>query len=127
MSMNFEITGKLTEIFETVKISDTFRKREFVIEHTDQGNNMDFTDQIKFQVTQDRCSLLDDLKINDEIRLNFRIRGRKWEKDGRVNYFNNLEAWKIEKIAVPSGEFSSPPPISEEDIPPEDESDDLPF
>jgi hypothetical protein len=125
--MSFEISGKLVEIFDLVKISDTFRKREFVIEHTDSAGNMDFTDQIKFQLTQDRCSILDEFNINDEVKVNFRIRGRRWEKDGRVNYFNNLEAWRIEKIAVSPDEFSSPPPISEKDMPPEDEADDLPF
>jgi len=125
--MSFEIIGKLIEIFDLVKISDTFRKREFVIEHTDSGGGIDFVDQIKFQLTQDRCSILDDLNINDEVRINFRIRGRRWEKEGRVSYFNNLEAWKIEKIAASSEGFSSPPPISEKDMPVDDESDDLPF
>jgi len=125
--MSFEIDGKLIEIFDLVKISETFRKREFVIEHTDSGGGIDFSDQIKFQLTQDRCAILNELNINDEVRIYFRIRGRRWEKEGRVSYFNNLEAWKIEKIAASPDGFSSPPPISEEDIPLEDESDDLPF
>ena len=41
--MAFEITGKLIEKYNEVQVSDTFKKREFVIEK--QENN--FTDFIK--------------------------------------------------------------------------------
>jgi len=126
--MSFEITGKLIAIMDVVKISDTFRKREFVIEHTEPGGTIDFTDQIKFQVTQDKCSILDTLKVNDEVRVSFRIRGKRWEKDGRAGYFTNLEAWKIEKIAVSPGEFPPESPMPDiKDLPEEEDSDDLPF
>jgi hypothetical protein len=125
--MSFETSGRLIAIMDVVRISDTFRKREFVIEHTEQGSTMDFTDQLKFQLTQDRCSILDNFKINDEVRVSFRIRGRKWEKDGRTGYFTNLEAWKIEKIAVPPDEFPPSPPITDAEDLPAEEADDLPF
>nr|NQU92646.1 hypothetical protein [Bacteroidota bacterium] len=49
--------------------------------------------------------------------------GRRWEKNGQVSYFNNLEAWKIEKMAV---EGHAAPPPEMDDIPPEP-TDDLPF
>jgi hypothetical protein len=127
--MSFELTGKLIEKFDITQVSDTFKKREFVIERVENtSGGMEFTDQIKFQLTQDRCGLIDSMDINDEIRVSFNIRGRRWVKDDRVSYFTNLEAWKIEKIAGPSEELPPPSaPLSEEDIPPDDESDDLPF
>ena len=125
--MRFELDGKVIEIFDVFQVNETFRKREFVIEHTETSGTMDFSDQIKFQLTQDRCSLIDNCRVSDEIKVSFRIRGRRWEKEGKVNYFTNLEAWKIEKIAASRDDFPPPPPISEEDTPPPDESDDLPF
>lgn len=125
--MSFEISGKLIDIQEAVKISETFRKREFVIEHTEPGGSMDFTDQIKFQLTQDRCSILDSFRINDEVRVSFRIRGRKWVKEGRTGYFTNLEAWKIEKTAVAPDEIPPAPPITDVNDLPAEEADDLPF
>lgn len=125
--MSFELNGRLIEKFETNKISDTFRKREFVIERIENSGGMEFIDQIKFQLTQDRCSLVDDFDLNDEVRVSFNIRGRKWEKEGRVSYFTNLEAWRIEKIAVSPEEPPPPPPLPEEDAPPFEETDDLPF
>ena len=76
--MSFELTGKLIEKFDVVQVSDTFRKREFVIEKTENQGGMEFTDHIKFQLTQDRCNLLDNLNLQDEIRVNFNIRGRRW-------------------------------------------------
>ena len=127
--MSFELIGRLIEKFEITQISDTFKKREFVVERVENtSGGMEFTDQIKFQLTQDRCGIIDSMDIDDEIRISFNIRGRKWVKDDRVSFFTNLEAWKIEKIA---GTSEGPPlpsaPQNEEDIPPIDESDDLPF
>ncbi|OYT13006.1 MAG: hypothetical protein B6I19_07370 [Bacteroidetes bacterium 4572_114] len=121
--MSFEITGKIIEKYDSVQVTERFRKREFVIEiRKDVGGN-EFIDTPKFQLTQDRCELLDSVQIGEEIKLQFNIRGRRWEKDGQVNYFNNLEAWKIEKMSAP---VSQAPPHTLEDIPPEP-SDDLPF
>lgn len=125
--MSFDLTGRLIEKFEVNKVSDTFRKREFVIERIENSGGIEFTDHIKFQLTQDRCSLIDDLDLNDEVRVSFNIRGRKWEKEGRISYFTNLEAWRIEKIAISPEEPPPPPPLPEEDAPPYEETDDLPF
>jgi hypothetical protein len=126
--MSFELAGKLIEKFDVVQVSDTFRKREFVIEKTENQGGMEFTDHIKFQLTQDRCSLLDSLNLQDELRVSFNIRGRRWVKDNNVSYFTNLEAWRIEKITE-SPEEPPPPPgfPADEDAPPSKEFDDLPF
>ena len=127
--MSFEITGKLIEKYNVVQVNDRFKKREFVIEKTESNGGMEFTDHIKFQLTQDKCNLVDNIEVNDEIKVNFNIRGKKWERDGKVNYFTNLDAWRIEKIQNQNSddENMSPPP-SLDDLPPEnDEPDDLPF
>ncbi|MDP4187798.1 MAG: DUF3127 domain-containing protein [Bacteroidota bacterium] len=123
--MSYEIVGKLIEKEKTIQISEKFRKREFVIEKSENNNGMVFTDSIKFQLTQDRCSLIDPVAINDEIKVTFNIRGNRWEKNGKISYFNNLDAWKIEKMEK---EQTPPemPDFSPDEIPPELE-DDLPF
>ena len=125
--MAFEISGRVIDLFETMQVSDSFRKREFVIEKKDNSSGTEFTDYIKLQLTQDRCDLANQIQVNDEIKVSFNIRGNRWEKDGRVSYFTNLDVWKIEKL---SGEIPDQvsPPFSEEDIPPpSEEYDDLPF
>ncbi len=121
--MSFELNGRLIEKYDTVVISDRFRKRDLVVEKIHSYGSGEFIDTIKFQLTQDRCEMLDNFDINEDIKVTFNIRGRKWEKDGQVNYFNNLEAWKLEKVTPPT-ELAPPP--GESEIPPESENN-LPF
>jgi len=88
---------------------------------------MEYTDFIKFQLTRDRCALIDNYNLQDEIKVSFNIKGRRWVKDDKVSYFTNLEAWKIEKIVTSSEEPPLSPPLMEEEAPPLEELDDLPF
>ena len=136
--MSFEINGRLAEKFETQKVSDRFQKREFVLEVKSTGvTGYEFVDFIKFQSTQDKCALLDQVNIDDTVKVSFNLRGRKWEKDGQVSYFTNLEAWRIEKLSTETGEPTSETPIVNSESgnapfpsnPPENDSgfDDLPF
>jgi hypothetical protein len=97
--MAFEITGKLIEKFDIQTVSDKFRKREFVIEYRENPTSS-YSEMLKFQLTQDRCTLVDAYTIGQEVKVWFNLRGRRWEKDGSVNYFTNLEAWRMESIAA---------------------------
>ncbi len=125
--MNFELIGSLILIENTQEISASFKKREFVIEVANERNS-DWNDFIKFQITQDKCSVLDQFQVGDRVKVAFNIRGRKWEKDGKVNYFSNLEAWRVEKAMAGSVEDAPPPPpYIETEIPPADVNDQLPF
>jgi hypothetical protein len=137
--MSFDVTGRLAEKFETQKVSDRFQKREFVLEIKSTGaTGYEFVDFIKFQATQDKCSLLDQFHIDDTVKVSFNLRGRKWEKDGQISYFTNLEAWRIETLSNESGESTDEAPSEFIDQsqdtpfpsdPPENDSgfDDLPF
>ncbi len=124
--MNFEITGSLILKEDEVAISDRFKKREFVIEVVNERNS-EWNDFVKFQLTQDRCNLIDSFNEGDQLKVSFNIRGRKWEKDGRVNYFSNLEAWRVEKANVTPGANEPNSEYSQADIPPAGEDEDLPF
>lgn len=123
--MSFEINGSLIAKYDIQNVTDTFSKREFVIEVENERDTR-YNDTIKFQLTQDRCSMIDPANVGDNLKITFDIKGRKWEKNGQVNYFNNLEAWKIEVLN--SSDSSSTPPPSMDDLPQMDaEEDDLPF
>ncbi len=125
--MAFEIVGNLILKEDTVDITDTFKKREFVIEVINERNS-DWNDFVKFQLTQNNCSLMDNYNLGESIKVSFNLRGRKWEKDGKISYFTNLEAWRIEKDASSQmNEDVPPPPYVETEIPPAEASDDLPF
>jgi hypothetical protein len=126
--MAFEITGKVIEIYPTVQVSDKFRKREFIIEKKEAGGTAVFVDYLKFQLVQDKCDLINESFLQEEIKIWFNLKGNKWERDGKINYFTNLDVWKIEKASASGREQNPPPNKTLEDIPPEiDELSDLPF
>jgi hypothetical protein len=80
----------------TQVISEKFSKREFVIETTDQ-----YPQLVMFQLTQDKCNLLDAFKVGNQLEVSFNLRGREWTNpQGETKYFNTLEAWKIEVLGA---------------------------
>lgn len=126
--MAFEITGKVIDIMPVNQVSDKFKKREFVIEKKESGGSAVFVDYVKFQLVQDKCDLINDSFLNEEVKISFNLKGNKWERDGKVNYFTNLDAWKIERISGAQREQPVSSRTTMEDIPPEnDELSDLPF
>ena len=98
--MNFELTGKIFEIYPTQQKTEKFKAREFVLETTKQVSDRDITDYVKFQATGDKCDVLNRYKTGDTVTIHFNIRGNRWEKDGKVSYFTNLDAWRIEGSQV---------------------------
>lgn len=126
--MAFEIVGKVIDVFPVVQVNDKFRKREFVIEKKESGSGAVFVDYIKFQLVQDKCDLINESFIQEEVKIWFNLKGNKWERDGKINYFTNLDAWKIEKTSSAAREQVNPAQNILEDIPPENEElSDLPF
>jgi hypothetical protein len=126
--MAFEITGKVIDISPVNQVSDKFKKREFVIEKKEAGGAAVFIDYIKFQLIQDKCDLINESYLNEDVKIWFNLKGNKWERDGKINYFTNLDAWKIEKTSSGVKEPNVVPHTTLEDIPPEnDELSDLPF
>jgi hypothetical protein len=126
--MPFEITGKVVEVMPVTQVSDKFRKREFVIEKKETGGGAVFIDYIKFQLVQDKCEMINESFLHDEVKVLFNIKGNRWEKEGKVNYFTNLDAWKIERSSSQNQEQQFQKSAPREEFPPEDsEMSDLPF
>ena len=115
--MKAEGKGIIIAINPTQQITDTFSKREFAVQTSEENNGKVYTQSISFQVVQDKCSLLDTFSVGDEVAVNFNIAGRPWtNKEGVTKYFNSLNVWKIEKLG------SSAPATVNEETP-----EDLPF
>ncbi|WP_400190641.1 DUF3127 domain-containing protein [Hymenobacter sp. B81] len=93
--MAYEATGRLHDIMDEQQVSEKFRKREFVLEVVDGQ----YPEHIKFQLVQDKTALIDQYKVGDEVRVQFNLRGRGFNKNGQMLYFTNLEAWRIESAA----------------------------
>jgi hypothetical protein len=100
--MSFEITGKLIVKYNTMQRSETFKTREFVIEKSDDINGRVINNYIKFQAVQDRTAIVDRFNEGETVKVYFNIKGTRWEKDGRVNYITNLDAWRMESVVAGS-------------------------
>jgi hypothetical protein len=123
-----KVSGKLVEIFETVKIKESFQKREFVLEF---ATNPKYPELVKFELVQDKCGLLDKFSVGQEVAVEFDLRGRKWtDQKGAVKYFNTLQAWRLGEANGSSGGESAhegaPPDVDSEDFS-EGKGNGLPF
>ena len=98
--MSYDITGKLVAKFDTVQRTETFKTREFAIEKSEDIGGRIITNFVKFQCTQDRTTMLDRFNIGDDIKVQFNIKGTKWNKNGVDNYITNLDAWRIETVKM---------------------------
>lgn len=126
--MSYEITGKLIAKYDTVQRTETFKTREFVIEKSEDIGGRIITNYVKFQSVQDKTAMLDRYNIGDDIKVQFNIKGTKWNKGGVDNYITNLDAWRIEAVKL-GGPEASAAEVNYNDIPPtgDDGVDDLPF
>lgn len=118
--MGYKAKGKIEKIFDTEQKSATFQAREFVIEVEDGQ----YPQMVKFQLVQDKCSLVDDFNEGDEVEVDFDLRGREW--NGK--YFTNLQAWRLSTMTDQpqqtsgTGNQSAIPEKAEADF-----DDDIPF
>jgi hypothetical protein len=129
--MSYELNGKLIAKYDTVQRTETFKTREFVVEKSEDINGRTITNYVKFQCVQDKTAMIDKVNIGEEVKVQFNIKGSKWEKDGKVNYITNLDAWRIEQVlnssATPAAKdndylepldtFSSTSPDAIDDLP----------
>ena len=100
-----EVTGILKVKSDTQKVSDKFQKREFVLT-TD--STTPYPQHVSFQLTQDKCAILDTLKEGEEVKVLFNLRGREWAGPEGTKYFNTLEAWRIERVAGGTSTTTAP-------------------
>ena len=105
-SKSFEIQGKLHKVFPSENKSGNFQAREFVIEL----ENGQYSQLIKFQLTQERCDLIDAYSEGEEIKVSFDLRGREW--DGK--YFINLNAWRLNRPSSTEKTDSPKPAVQDE-------------
>ena len=66
-----------------------FRKRLVVLEQ----DNDRYTNFVPVEFTNDNCDTVDTLNVGDDVEIDYRLNGRKWQKDpsSEVKYFLNAE------------------------------------
>jgi hypothetical protein len=111
-AMAYDLTGKIKLIQDAQTFGSGFTKREMVVTVEDGKYPQD----INLEFVQDKVGLLDSLSVGDDVTVTFDIRGREYS--GR--YFNNLQAWKVNKntaTSAPPAEAPSDDGFDDEKIP----------
>ena len=88
-----EVIGKIKAINEEQQVSASFRKRELVVTTDTQ-----YPEHILINFTQDKCDLLNNYNVGDDVKVSINLRGREWVNPaGETKYFNDIQGWRIEK------------------------------
>lgn len=128
---SLSVQGRIYAIFDTQQIKDNFRKRDFVLQFTDNPNSNYPREQfVKFELVQDRCDILDQYSSGDYVDVSFNLKGREWtNQKGEKVYFNSLQAWKIALVgeAAHNDAGGPPPELMSSSPAAETPEDDLPF
>ena len=126
ISIDMEIKGKVHEIGALQQVSDTFKKRDLIIEYAE---NPTYPEYLKFEAIQDKTALFDVLKPGDEVEVSFNLRGRPWtNKEGVTSYFNSMVVWRLTQLTNTAPVTTTPPTIAQADLATSSgEDDDLPF
>ena len=122
-----ELQGKIKVLKETETFgSNGFRKRELVITTNEQYPQM-----ILVEFVQDKCDVLNNYKVGQDVKIGINLRGREWiNPEGVAKYFNTIQGWRIEAIVPDVATAQTTPPAETPSVPQpqsEEDSSDLPF
>lgn len=107
-----DIKGKVHEVLPTQQVTDSLKKRELIVEYVE---NPQYPEYLKFEMVNDKCNLIDNLKVGQDVEVFFNLRGRPWtDKTGKKSYFNSMQLWKVNVLGSSSEQIA-------------DDSDPLPF
>ena len=89
------IKGKVIVKNDTIKVTEKFSKRTFVVEVVGK-----YTDEILIELQQDNCDLIDKIQLGSEVEVSVNLRGRKWvNPKGESQWFNTVVGWKIDILS----------------------------
>jgi len=94
---NIIVKGRVRMVDSTKELgTNGFKKRDVVVTTEEQ-----YPQHILIQFVQDKVNLLDSVKAGDEVRIQVNLRGREWvNPQGETVYFNTIQGWKIDKVAI---------------------------
>lgn len=108
MAQSFEIQGVVHSIDQTKSYGQNgFTKREFVVKLTGEGEKPEYPNYVALELLKDKCALMDNFRIGDEVKVTFNLSGRLWAASGKPEKcFTSLQAWRVEGLSG-SGQSSN--------------------
>ncbi|WP_163938035.1 DUF3127 domain-containing protein [Paraferrimonas sp. SM1919] len=97
MSKSYEMQGVIHSMGATTAYGNNgFTKREFVIKVTGPDENPSWPNYAAFELVKDKCALLDQYQVGQEVQIQFNINGRLWAGNGQgERCFTSLQAWRV--------------------------------
>ena len=119
----YEFTGKVKAVGEVQTFASGFTKRELVVEEEREGN---WSNVVAFAFKKDNVAKLDGVKPGVRVKVGFAVDGREWTdpKTGKVRYFSDLTALRLEQL---DGAGQVPEPADPSSLPSELDDGDMPF
>ena len=126
-----ELEGRISQKFTKQSgqgARGPWMKQDFILEFQDGS----YTSEVCVtSFGNERVAELDRFQAGDEVKVSFNLRAREF--NGR--WYNDVRVWRISPAGQPSQPVQSPqpqltqqaPPPSLDDMPAEDDSNDLPF
>jgi hypothetical protein len=85
-----EVSGKIKVIQNLIE-KGTFKSKNIVVTTEEQ-----YPQDISVQFVQDKCDLLNNFSLGQEVVIGINLRGREWvNPQGETVYFNTIQGWKI--------------------------------
>lgn len=120
-----EVVGLLKTIGEVqVFGANGFRKRSVVLTIPDDK----YPQYIPIDFTQDKCDLLNNYVVGQEVKISLNLGGRLWiNPQGEEKCFASITGWRIESVQTAPQQEQAPPEQFEEESGIGDDDLDLPF
>lgn len=117
-----QVTGRIKLIGKTQTFgTNGFRKRDLIITTEEQ-----YPQHILVELVQDKCDLVNNMKVAQLVEVNINLRGREWvNPQGETKYFNSIQGWRV--TAMEQQPQQAAQAQSSNNTPKEEAHDDLPF
>ena len=111
----YEFTGRVKVVGELQTFASGFSKRDLVVEEERAGN---WPNVVAFAFKKDNAAKLDGIVPGMRVKVGFAVDGRGWTdpKTGKVRYFSDLTALRLERLdeTVPVLEVAVPDDVTAE-------------
>jgi len=115
--MKYTATGTVKEVFAEFQVSSTFKKREVLIDTSDDAEKPCL---IKFEALQDSVECLNNFKAGDPVEVEFYLNGREWTNpQGEVKYFMSAKLTGIKLHGQEAPQQAPPAPAFEAPVMPD--------
>lgn len=91
--MQIIIKGKITDIFPPEIFGNLEKRVAWVVEV-----DVQYPQHYSLEFLQGDANILDNFVPGDLVECKVDVRGRRWEKNGKVGVMNTLKCWRMDRV-----------------------------